>query len=248
MIRSEIFLIGIGCAAFLSTMAGGLFAVHFRDKLHLVLGFSAGAVLAVAFFDLWPEAIELGHELLTPQMILSISAVSFFSYLVLDRTILAAQPRPMTNGQRIHVAIARGTLGAVSVSTHSFFDGFAIGIAFQASHAAGTIVTIAVLTHDCSDGMNVVNLLAKNGGSRYQSLCWLLVDAAAPLLGIIASQFVVLPPAGLAAMLAIFSGFFLYIGASELLPESHHAHPQRVTTFVTLLGAGVLYLAVRLAG
>ena len=52
-----IFLISLG--AFCATLIGGLFALHLKDRLHLVLGFSAGAILAVAFFDLLPEAIFL---------------------------------------------------------------------------------------------------------------------------------------------------------------------------------------------
>jgi ZIP family zinc transporter len=55
-------------------------------------------------------------------------------------------------------------------------------------------------------------------------------------------------PAGeLGLALALFSGFFLYIGASELIPESFHAHPKFMTTFMTLAGAAVLYLAIVLA-
>ena len=46
----------IALAAFSSTLAGGLLALGLRDKLHLILGFSAGAVIGVAFFDLLPEA------------------------------------------------------------------------------------------------------------------------------------------------------------------------------------------------
>jgi ZIP family zinc transporter len=49
-------------------------------------------------------------------------------------------------------------------------------------------------------------------------------------------------------MLALFAGFFLYIGASDLLPESVHEHPKFLTTLMTLLGAGLLYVVVRLAG
>ena len=48
-------------------------------------------------------------------------------------------------------------------------------------------------------------------------------------------------------LLALFSGFFLYIGASDLIPESFHAHPKFLTTFLTLLGAAVLYVAIVLA-
>jgi ZIP family zinc transporter len=52
-------IILISIAAFIFTILGGLFALKFKDKLHLILGFSAGAVIGVAFFDLLPESIEL---------------------------------------------------------------------------------------------------------------------------------------------------------------------------------------------
>jgi ZIP family zinc transporter len=42
--------------AFAATMLGGVFALRFRDNLHLILGFSAGAVVAVALFDLLPRS------------------------------------------------------------------------------------------------------------------------------------------------------------------------------------------------
>ena len=48
------------------------------------------------------------------------------------------------------------------------------------------------------------------------------------------------------AALALFAGFFLYIGASDLIPESYHAHPKFLTTFMTLAGAAVLYIAIAL--
>ena len=54
--------------------------------------------------------------------------------------------------------------------------------------------------------------------------------------------------ATLGIILALFAGFFLYIGASDLIPESFHAHPKLLTTVMTLLGAALLYLAVRLIG
>jgi zinc transporter ZupT len=47
--------------------------------------------------------------------------------------------------------------------------------------------------------------------------------------------------------LALFAGFFLYIGASDLLPESYHDHPTAGTTAMTILGLLGVYAAVRLA-
>lgn len=46
----------------------------------------------------------------------------------------------------------------------------------------------------------------------------------------------------------LFAGFFLYIGASDLVPESHHRHPTLWTTAMTVLGAAVLFIAIRAAG
>ncbi len=49
-------VIAISIATFVMTLLGGLFALYLQDRLHLILGFSAGAVIGVAFFDLVPES------------------------------------------------------------------------------------------------------------------------------------------------------------------------------------------------
>jgi zinc transporter ZupT len=148
----------------------------------------------------------------------------------------------------IHSTKRPSFIGAGSLSTHSFLDGFAIGLAFQASAAVGVIVAVAVLVHDFSDGINTVNLVLKNGGSRALAYRWLLIDAAAPILGAAATLFIHVNEGVLSLILATFAGFFLYIGASDLLPESHHSHPKALTTVLTILGALVLYIAIHLAG
>ena len=78
-------LLIIAAAAFFCTLLGGLLALRLRDKLHLILGFSAGAVIGVAFFDLLPEALSFGSQYQTPASILSWTALGFLCYLVLDR-------------------------------------------------------------------------------------------------------------------------------------------------------------------
>jgi zinc transporter ZupT len=119
---------------------------------------------------------------------------------------------------------------------------------FRPASSVGAIVAIAVLVHDFSDGLNTVNVIVKNGGDRHLALRWLLLDAAAPVVGAGLSLFVRVPATYLSLILATFSGFFLYIGASDLLPESHHAHPRILTTIATLLGAGTLLFATQVAG
>ncbi len=230
-------LIVIAAAAFFSTLLGGLLALRLRDKLHLILGFSAGAVIGVAFFDLLPEAVNFGAQYHSAAVILSWTALGFLTYLVLDRILLF-------HGE----AAPRGPFAASVLCIHSVLDGVAIGIAFQTSHEVGIVVAIAVLTHDFSDGINTMNIVLKNHGDRRQAFRWLLVDAAAPVLGVASTYFFTLPGEAFGTALALFAGFFLYIGASDLIPESYHAHPKFLTTAMTLAGAAVLYAAISLIG
>ena len=69
----------------------------------------------------------------------------------------------------------------------------------------------------------------------------------APVLGAASTLLYSLPEQALAIVLSLFAGFFLYIGASDLIPESHHAHPKFLTTAMTLLGVAVLFMAIKLA-
>jgi zinc transporter ZupT len=232
-----VLLVIIAAAAALSTLAGGLLALRLRDKLHLVLGFSAGAVIGVAFFDLLPEAVNLGMPFHTPLTILTWTAIGFLFYLVLDRVLLF-------HGENV----PRGRFVAGVLCLHSLLDGVAVGLAFQASQAVGIIVAIAVLTHDFSDGINTMNVVLRSQGSRRQALLWLAADAMAPVLGVASTRLFTLPTTTFGSALALFAGFFLYIGASDLIPESYHAHPKFLTTAMTLIGAAVLYFAISALG
>jgi ZIP family zinc transporter len=80
-------IILIALAALAATTLGGVFALKFKDHLHLILGFSAGAIIGVAFFDLLPEAIELGKGSYDISHLTAVTALGFITYTVLDRFI-----------------------------------------------------------------------------------------------------------------------------------------------------------------
>ncbi len=231
------FLIGI--AAGIATLIGGMLALRFRDKIHLILGFSAGAVIGVAMFDLLPEALEMGEAYHALGTVTSVAVVGFIGYMLLDRILLI-----MTSEESGH----RGHIGAGSLTVHSFLDGLGIGLAFQVSATLGAVVAIAVLVHDFSDGINTVNLSLFGTGKEHIARGWLAIDALAPLAGILLASFIQVSESTFSLILALFSGFFLYIGASELLPDSHHRHPRLWTTLTTVLGVAVIWLAIHFAG
>ena len=224
------------------TMLGGLLALSLKRRVALMLGFSAGAVLGVALFDLLPEALKLGHDRIAATGIVAAAVAGFLLYGLFDRLVTrhdspSCGPNP-----------ASGFLGAGSFSLHSMLDGLGIGFAFQDSHQAGLVVAAAVLAHDFADGLNTVNVVVKNGGSRAQALRWLLTDALAPVVGAGLSLLFVLPTGLLSLLLAGFAGFFLYIGGLDLLPESLRAGPRGAGIAAAALGAVFLFAVARVAG
>jgi len=235
--RLDLLLLAVGCAAGGATIVGGALALRLAVRIHLILGFSAGAVLGVALFDLLPEGLVLGAGRFGPDVLVGATALGFLAYMAVDRGLLLA------SGQRTG---HRGHLGAGSLTVHSFIDGLAIGLGFQVSTTVGAVLTVAVLAHDFSDGVNTVNLSLAGSGDRAVARRWLIADALAPLVGIGASRLVAAPQGDLALIIAAFAGFFLYIGASELLPDSHHRRPTVWTTIATLVGAGLIWVVVHL--
>jgi ZIP family zinc transporter len=238
-------LLGIGCAASLATFLGGRLALRFQDRLHLILGFSAGAVIGVALFDLLPEAIEAGGKYGTPSVATGLAALGFVAYMFCERAL--SSPVTPAAGADTDPGAQDGNVRAGSLTLHSFLDGVAIGLAFQVSTALGGIVAIGVVAHDFSDGINTVNLVLTGGGMEKSAARWLVADALAPIAGIACTFLIRVPEHSFAPILALFSGFFLYIGASELVPESHHRHPQLWTSCATVIGLALIYIAVHFA-
>jgi zinc transporter ZupT len=198
-------------------------------------------VIGVALFDLLPEALALGVHAAAPQIVLGLVGAGFCGDMLLERTASAAAER----GQA--AAARHGHLGPASLTAHSLLDGLGIGLAFQVAPAVGVVVAAGVLAHDFSDGINTVTLSLSGGGGGGRARGWLAADALAPLLGIGVTRLFAIGAGPLGLALAVFAGFFLYIGAAALAPASHRALPRLWTSLATLAGMGFIWVVVRLA-
>jgi zinc transporter ZupT len=180
--------------AFVSTLLGGLAAARFRKSFGILAAFVAGVLIAVPLFDLLPEALTLGSGVnIPPQNIMYVVAAGFLFLLTLSRYICVhriCEGGECRNVRHPHA----GWFGASELSIHSFMDGFAIGLGFQANTEAGLVVAVAVIAHDFSDGMNTVTIMLNAGNSLRSSLKMLIVDAVAPVLGAVSTLFIVAPP------------------------------------------------------
>jgi ZIP family zinc transporter len=230
-----VFAVGLLSGAM--TLVGGSLVLRFTSALDLLLGFSSGSIVGVALFDLLPEAIDVAGQRHTTLSITSAAAVGFTLYLTADR------------GSAI---LARGStrwghFAPATLTLHSFLDGLGIGLAFHISPTAGVIVAIGVLAHDFIDGANTVIASLSTGSSGSIARSWLVADALAPLAGILFASAIAVPAFSLAIMLGIFGGFFLYIGATELLPRSHAQRPRFSTIAATASGFAFIYAVTWLA-
>lgn len=216
---------------FLSTLCGGLIIFKFKKYLPYFFAFAAGSLMAVAFFDILPESINLANSVNLNLRYLMIAIVaSFFFYSLLERFFLTHH---FEEHEDDHGHIM-GPIGAGSLVLHSFLDGAAIGSAFQVNLSVGLIVALAVIFHDFTDGINTVTVMLKNKQKNSKSLVFLLLDAIAPVLGVLATSVFAFPTKVLAIILAVFVGEFIYIGASSLLPETHKYNAKKIVLFILL--------------
>jgi zinc transporter ZupT len=223
-----------------STLLGGLFAIRLRGQIGTLIAASGGVVVGVALFDVLPEAFDnLGNA----QHVAWLVGVGFLIFFVAARGLVLHH---RDDDEHVHAHARVGAMGAAALSVHSFLDGLAIGFAFHVSNATGFIVFLAVVSHDFADGLNTVSFVLRQSGDRRAALRWLALDATTPLLGAVVGSLVSIGGTGLGVMLSLYAGFFLSMGATDLLPEAH-AHPSWRRIGLTVLGVagtgGIVYLA-----
>jgi ZIP family zinc transporter len=227
----------------ISTLLGGFTALRFRRDLSTLIALTGGIVVAVALFDVLPEAIRSVPD---GRYVAWLIGAGFLTFFLAER-VLVLHHRDEPEQVKAHAHV--GAMGAAGLSVHSFIDGLGIGLAFQLSTGTGLLVFLAVVSHDFADGMNTVSFVLRQSEDRRQALRWLAVDAAAPLLGAIVGSLIAVSQHGLGYLLSLYVGFFLFMGATDLLPEAHHEHPSRLRVGLTVLGFvatfGISYAASR---
>ncbi|BBI98934.1 hypothetical protein FGKAn22_06270 [Ferrigenium kumadai] len=236
-------------ATFFSTCVGGFFALKFHDRLHFILSFTAGVLLGVVSFELLPEIFRLSRDSgidATGSMVALV--VGFLLFHSLEKFLLIHHVHEADYATHHHPRV--GVLSALFLAGHSFMDGVGIGLGFQVSQSTGVLVAIAVISHDFCDGLNTVSLMLVNRNTTRHAIAMLLLDSAAPVLGTVSTLFIHVSPSMLMLYLGFFTGFLLYIGASDILPEAHshkHAPVTAILIGLTCLGALFIFIASRLA-
>jgi zinc and cadmium transporter len=227
----------------LISLIGG--AVLLKAKKHreaailLTMPFGAGALLAAAFFDLLPESFENTD----PKQMLLFCLAGFVSFFLLER--LASwfhhhhQHDEMAEGRH-----SQRWLIIVGDIMHNAIDGMAIGAAFLVSVPTGIITTFAVAAHEIPKELGTFAFLLSRGWRGKVVIIANLLTAIATIVAAIAVYVVAKDSHDFVPiLLALTSGFFLYVAASDIIPDIHE-QPRRIGTVQALM----LLLGVILVG
>lgn len=226
---------------FFSTMIGGVFSLRKTGvDINMLFAFAAGALIGISFFDILPESVSISLATgIQVSLIMSIVVVAFLIFHTLDQCIVCLHTRK--DGQPEHAPPISGIMKASGLSVHSFLDGVAIGTAFYVGFELGLVVALAVVFHDFSDGLNTVTVMLRSGSTQRTAFGWLVLDSVTPILGATATLLASIPIYVIAFVLAFFAGEFLYLGATDLLPEAHRHENSLKLLLATILGIAMIY-------
>lgn len=207
----------------LAAIAGGSLALYSRLRLveqRYLIAFAGGVMVSIALFDLIPEI--LSHNALA-------LLAGFFGIYLLEKLVL------------IHAcheeeceAHTLGWTALIGIALESLIDGLAIAVGFRISPALGLLLAVAIFIHEVPRGFATVAIMRQAGYKDGRTWLALLVDAGFAPLGVMLASLV--PSSAFEPLIGFTAGVFLYVGASDLLPEAHRRFNLRVIV-ATIAGA-----------
>ncbi len=238
----------VSAAAFISAFLGGFLALRAVRYVGMIIAIGAGIRIGAAFFDLIPEAVGLLGGNLDQAMLAT--AIGFLAFYVVEKltTVHVGHEgaAELDHGDAAHRHV--GVIGASGMSIHSFLDGVALATGLVVGGGLGLVIAVVVVIHRFSDGISVVSLLLASQTPIREAYRWVAIVAIAPVLGVLLGLVVTVPDQILGLMLAVFAGFFLYVGAAELLPEAHRSDRSRWVVLATVGGVVAIYVFSLWAG
>ncbi len=183
-----------------------------RLLLHLV-AFASGALLGGAFLHLIPESVEgCGLE----EVFLYV-LIGFFIFFLLEKFLHWRH----CHKERCDIH-AFTYLNLIGDGIHNFIDGLIIAAAYITSIPLGISTTIAVIAHEIPQEIGDFGVLVYGGFTKIKALFFNFLAALAAVAGAIIGFFFISAIEGLSAFLLPFAaGGFIYIAATDLIPELH---------------------------
>lgn len=201
---------------------GAFFGLRFLTKaperIILTVAFAAGTMICASFLELLPEALKLsGNGQQSAAAILLFAALGFLLFFLMERTWLVYHCH-----EEHCVEHSSAYMIIIGDTVHNFLDGLAITASFLSAPAVGVMTALAIIAHEIPQEVGDFGVLLHAGFSKAKALFFNLFSAGVGVLGaIIGFYFLQNFQNAAPALLAATAGGFIYIGAADLLPQTH---------------------------
>ena len=247
----------------LSVMAAAVFLLlrdHHRNAvLPQGISFAIGALLAVAFWGLIPEAFAI----VKPEQFQALSGTilaGILGFFVLEKLLIwrhchygscEAHGEEGLGGEHAHShghnhsnAKSAGALIILGDSIHNFVDGVLIAAAFLTDVQLGIVTSLAVAAHEIPQEVGDFAILLDSGYSRGKALFYNILASLTTVLGGVLAYFSLEDlHDSLPYFLALAASSFIYIAVADLIPSLHTKTDMKTSLQqIALIAAGVLLI------
>jgi len=199
----------------LLSLLGAFFLIFKRksldDIITYTLAFSSGILLGTTFYDLIPESYA--HIESQTYTWVIIGVLSFF---ILEKFI--HWHHHVEGHEKVEKPVAYLALAGDSI--HNFLDGAIMGVAYLTSIPLGITTTLAVIAHEIPHELGDFTILLYGGLNTKKALWYNFLSGLTAIAGTItvllfSDKLLVVSP----YLIGFAAGNFLYIAASDLIPE-----------------------------
>jgi zinc and cadmium transporter len=184
----------------------------------LLVSFAAGALLATGFLDTFKEAVSLGGEAVFVWV-----TVAFGAFFIVERLFIFIHHHGEENPEAVEGEMRLPTPFLLfGDGMHNFIDGISIATSFLVSFPLGLITTTAVFVHEIPHELGDFGILIHKGYGRKEVILFNFLTGVTAIVGAIIAFYIgsiftkVIP-----IFLSITTANFLYLSATDLLPEIH---------------------------
>lgn len=228
------------------TALGALVVCFFKEPnkkiLDLILGFSAGVMIAAAFWSLLLPSLDLSKELGYIEWLLpSLGFIFGGMFVLLSDKFL---DKVLSNRKSNKESLKRSILLVSAITIHNIPEGMAVGVAFGgiASNVTGMtgigaiMLALGIGIQNFPEGAAVSLPLRNEGYSRFKSFMFgqasAIVEPISAIIGVILVMYIrnILP-----FLLSFAAGAMIIVAARELLPESVKEN-KNLSTFGLITG------------
>ncbi|MBN1170095.1 ZIP family metal transporter [Candidatus Micrarchaeota archaeon] len=205
------------------------------DKIaHVLMAFAAGTLLGGAFLHLLPESMEQSD----PESVLLFAMAGFILFIFLEAYVHWHHCKKCDIHPFSYVMLAGDAL-------HNFLGGLVLAASFLVSIPLGIATIIAIIAHELPQQLGIFGVLLKGGLSRNKAIIYSFLAQSTIILGALAGYVLTGMIEGISMFLVPFAaGNFIYIAASDLIPEMHKSKGREkiISLFVFFLGLAFMWL------